>query len=197
MVGGSTRIPLVQQAVERVFKQKPTQSVNVDEAVVLGASLYAAFKGDQSKLTKVQKASVNRIKVTDVCPSYFGTFYLGEDHQQLVSIIIEKNTPRPCSVTQSFYTTHEGQEGIDCSITSANTPETDPSFVRLLKDETLKLPAGRPANMEIQVTYSFDENGVMLASFLDVESGKKTDIKIGEIDASPAEKNKIDAFTVD
>ena len=50
---------------------------------------------------------------------------------------------------------------------------------------------------EIKVTYSFDENGVMLASFLDVESEKKTDIKIGEIDASPAEKNKIDAFTVD
>ena len=61
LVGGSTRVPLVQQAVERVFKQKPTQSVNVGEAVVLGASLYATLKGDQSNLTRVQKASIANI----------------------------------------------------------------------------------------------------------------------------------------
>ena len=60
MVGGNTKIPLVQKAVERIFKQKPTQSVNVDEVIVLGASLYAAFKGDQSK-PLVQQKSANKI----------------------------------------------------------------------------------------------------------------------------------------
>ncbi|MDB4848191.1 Hsp70 family protein, partial [Candidatus Pseudothioglobus singularis] len=61
LVGGSTRVPLIQQAVERVFKKKPIQSVNVDKAVVLGASLYATLKGDQSNLTRVQKASIANI----------------------------------------------------------------------------------------------------------------------------------------
>ena len=44
------------------------------------------------------------------------------------SVIIEKNTPRPCSVTKSFYTVYEGQEGIDCVITSSSSNETDPKF---------------------------------------------------------------------
>ena len=70
LVGGSTRIPLVEKTVERVFKKKPTKSVNVNEVVVLGASLYAAYKGDQSKLSTVQKTSVNKIKVTDSADDY-------------------------------------------------------------------------------------------------------------------------------
>ena len=60
LVGGSTRVPLVQQAVERVFKKKPIQSVNVDKAVVLGASIYAAIMPVQSK-PLVQQKSVNKI----------------------------------------------------------------------------------------------------------------------------------------
>ena len=198
LVGGSTRVPLVQQAVERVFKQKPTQSVNVDEAVALGASLYAAFKGDQSKLSATQQASVNKIKVTDVCPSYFGTIAINPQTRQLLnSVIIEKNTPRPCSVTESFYTTHEGQEALRCTITECAGLEENPDFVKILRDEDLKLPPGRPAEMEIQITYSFDDNGLMHCSFVDVESGKKNEIQIGDIDTSSSDKNRMDAFTVD
>ena len=196
LVGGSTRVPLVQQAVERVFKKKPTQSVNVDEAVVLGASLYAAFKGDQSKLSPVQKASVDKIKVTDVCPSFFGTITLDEDDNKQVTIIIEKNTPRPCSITKSVYTIYEGQEGIKCRITTSNTLETDPTFVKVIHEEDLKLPSGRPAQQEIQITYSFDDNGTMQASFVDVESGNKS--KPITIGSDPSDSpSGIDKFTVD
>ena len=58
LVGGSTRIPLVQQSVKRSFKMTPTATVNVDEVVCLGAALYAAIKGDRSKLNPAQKASM-------------------------------------------------------------------------------------------------------------------------------------------
>ena len=61
LVGGSTRVPLVQQTVKKVFKKIPIQSVNLSEVVVLGASIYLALKGDQSKLRSVQKKSVNKI----------------------------------------------------------------------------------------------------------------------------------------
>ena len=196
MVGGSTRVPLIQQAVERVFKKKPTQSVNVDEAVVLGASLYAAFKGDQSKLSPVQKASVDKIKVTDVCPSFFGTITVDENHDKQVTIIIEKNTPRPCSVTKSVYTVGEGQEQLLCRITTSNTLENDPAFVKIIHSEELKLPSGRPAQQEIQITYSFDDNGAMQASFVDVESGNKSKpINIGNDPANSP--SGIGKFTVD
>ena len=196
MVGGSTRVPLIQQAVERVLKKKPTQSVNVDEAVVLGASLYAAFKGDQSKLSPVQKASVDKIKVTDVCPSFFGTITVDENHDKQVTIIIEKNTPRPCSVTKSVYTVGEGQEQLLCRITTSNTLENDPAFVKIIHSEELKLPSGRPAQQEIQITYSFDDNGAMQASFVDVESGNKSKpINIGNDPANSP--SGIGKFTVD
>lgn len=198
LVGGSTRVPLVQQTVKRVFKQEPTQSVNVDEAVCLGASLYAAFKGDQSKLSATQQASVNKIKVTDVCPSYFGTIAIDTNTMKLRnSIIIDKNTARPCSVTKSFYTSHQGQEVLGCTITECGHPEDNPDFVKTLSDEDLKLPPGRPADLEIQITYSFDDNGMMHCSFKDVESGDKKDIQIGDIDPSSSGPNKMDEFTVD
>jgi molecular chaperone DnaK len=197
LVGGSTRIPLVEKTVERVFKKKPTKSINVDEAVVLGASLYAAYKGDQSKLSPPQKASIDKISVTDVCPLFFGTLALTPEKKKEVSVIIEKNTPRPCSVTKSFYTVYEGQEGIDCVITSSSSNETDPKFVTIEKEADLKLPPDRPAGQEIQVTYSFDDNGLMQASFKDVESGKGRDLEISPTGGKGSGPSNIDKFTVE
>ena len=197
LVGGSTRIPLVEKTVERVFKKKPTKSVNVDEAVVLGASLFAAYKGDQSKLNVAQKASIDKISVTDVCPLFFGTFALTQENKKEVSVIIEKNTPRPCSVTKPFYTVYQGQEGIDCVITSSSSNETDPKFVTIEKEAELKLPPDRPAGQEIQITYSFDDNGLMQASFKDVESGKEKNMEISPTGGSKSGSNKIDKFTVE
>ena len=61
LVGGSSRVPLVQQTVKKVFKKIPIQSANLGEVEVLGASIYLALKGNQSKLRPVQKKSVNKI----------------------------------------------------------------------------------------------------------------------------------------
>ena len=197
LVGGSTRIPLVEKTVERVFNKKPTKSVNVDEAVVLGASLFAAYKGDQSKLNVAQKKSIDNISVTDVCPLFFGTFVLSREQKKEVSIIIEKDTPRPCSVTESFYTVYEGQEGVDCVITSSSSNETDPTFVTIEKEAALELPPGRPAGQEVKVTYSFDDNGMMQASFKDVESGKVIDLEISPTGGTKSDSSNIDRFTVE
>ena len=202
LVGGSTRVPCVEKSVERVFNKKPTKSINVDEAVVLGASLYAAYKGDPSNLNVAQKEAVDKIKVTDVTPSFFGTFAYEpilntEDLKKLVSIIIDKNTPRPCSVTKSFYTMYEGQEAIDCTITSSDNKEEDPKFVTIEKESILHLPPDRPANLEIQITYSFDDNGVMQASFKDVESGKVENLKISPTGGTKSDSSNIDRFTVE
>ena len=197
LVGGSTRVPCVEKSVERVFNKKPTKSINVDEAVVLGASLYAAYKGDPSNLNVAQKEAVDKIKVTDVTPSFFGTFAYTEDQKKVVSNIIDKNTPRPCSVTKSFYTMYEGQEAIDCTITSSDNKEEDPKFVTIVQETILHLPSGRPANLEIQITYSFDDNGVMQASFKDVESGKVENLKISPTGGTKSDSSNIDRFTVE
>ena len=201
LVGGSTRVPLVEDTVKRVFGKTPVKSVNVDEAVVLGAALYAAYKGDQSKLSPVQKASVNKIKVTDVSPAYFGTITLDEKNLETYSKkvfnIIEKNTPLPCSVTESIYSAFDGQDTLNCTITSSKVLESDPKFVKVVFEEKLSLPSGRPANQEVKITYSFDDNGTMHASFVDVETGKETKTSLSEIAVSKSKSDKTDKFTIE
>ncbi|HIF19769.1 MAG TPA: Hsp70 family protein, partial [Gammaproteobacteria bacterium] len=180
----------------------PVSSVNVDEIVALGASLYAAYKGDQSKLSATQKSSIKKIKVSESTAMCFGTLALNYDENRQdtslsVSILIEKNEKIPCSVTKSFVTSHDGQEIINCRITESKSSETDPRFVNILFEERLSLPSNRPAGQEIQITYSFDDNQTMHASFLDVESKKETKTSLSIIQVSDDSSNKIDKFIVE
>ena len=134
LAGGSTRIPLVAESVKKVFNQEPISSVNVDEVVSLGAALYAAYKGDRDKLSIVQKNAIQKIKVSESTSKCFGTISIGHDearntHKLFNSILIRKGQKIPCSVTESFYTTHDGQERVSCKITESTAPETDPSEI--------------------------------------------------------------------
>ena len=112
------------------------------------------------------------------------------------SVLIKKGESIPCEISESYSTVHEGQEAISCTITESKSPETDPRFVKIIHEESLDLPPGRPANQEIVVTYAYDENQMIHASFKDVESGNEKIISI-----SMAGKNKtspdIDKFLVD
>jgi molecular chaperone DnaK len=202
LAGGSTRMPVVLESIRRVFKKDPVASVNVDEVVALGASLYAAYKGDQSKLSKTQQNSIKRIRVAEVTQKCFGFISMkydenrGEDREN-VSVLIQKNEKIPCSVTRSFYTKYEGQVVVSCRITEASDSTDDPRFVNVKASYELPLPANRPAGQEIEVTYSFDDSQIMHASFVDVESAKKKEIKLSVIESSEGGLNKIDKFIVE
>ncbi len=174
----------------------------MDEVVVLGACLYAAYKGDQAQLTTVQKNAIQRIKVLEATSKCFGTisfsYNQAKDEDVLqVSILIKKNEKIPCSVTESFYTTHDGQENIHCQITESVSAETDPRFVNVVWDGNLSLPPGRPKGREVTVTYSFDENQTMHASFLDVDTAKETKISLSALNVSADKKSKIEKFIVE
>ena len=198
LAGGSTRIPAVVDCAKRVFRQDPVSTVNVDEVVALGAALYAAYKSDGAGLTDLQKQSVSKLKVTEAANHCFGTISVGYSESKgealQNSVIIRKGDKVPCEVTESFYTRHDGQEAINCIITQSTSPETNPKFVKNIWEGDLKLPPGRPANQEIQITYSYDESQMMHASFKDMESGKETSISL----SMGAESNStIDKFLVD
>jgi molecular chaperone DnaK len=183
LAGGSTRIPLVQESVKRVFRQDPIIQVNVDEVVAMGAALYAAYKGNREDLSPVQLQAIKKIKVLESTAMCFGTVTVSEDTTRADfklqnSIIIEKGTKIPASVTESFYTTHENQQSVDCQVTESRSHETDLRFVKVIWEGNLELPPGRPTNQEVKVSYSFDENQIMHCSFLDVESGRQTTIDL-------------------
>jgi molecular chaperone DnaK len=200
--GGSTRIPLVQESVKRVFNREPISSVNVDEVVALGAALYAAYKGDDSKLSTAQKTAIQKIKISESTSKCFGTLSLGYDTARDTEkirnmILIRKGEKLPASKTESFYTVYEGQEAVDCTVTESTSPETDPRFVKIIAQKPLPLPPGRPAEQEIKVTFSYDDNQIMQCSFLDVETGTETKIDLSMAVSEDADGKDIEKFLVE
>ncbi len=200
LAGGSTRIPAVIDCARRVFKREPVATVNVDEVVALGASLYAAYKSDKSNMSDVQKQSVGKLMVTETSNMCFGTISITESEAKGMvlenSVIIPKGHELPCSVTKSFYTMADNQTNINCQITESKAPETNPKFVKILWQGDLELPSGRTEGQEIQITYAYDENQIMHASFKDMETGKIRSISLSMGANNPSSSN-IDKFLVD
>jgi len=198
MVGGSTRVPSVKEMVKEIFKKEPVTTVNVDEAVCLGASLFSAIKGDSEKLTPTQKASIQNIKITDVSVAYFGTIATNSNtDREFNSILIAKNQKIPCEVTKTYYTRYDDQTAVDCRITQSSTETEDlDEWVNIISKEELSLPSGRKKGQEIDVTYAYDENGTMHASFIDVETGKETYIKKSDLTPDD-DDDDLDDYTVD
>ena len=200
LAGGSTRVPCVMECAKKVFKQEPLSTANVDEVVALGACLYAAYKSDGKELSPIQKESVSPLNVSEVTNECFGTIVVGDSESKglelLNSILIEKGQAIPCSVSKTYYTLYDGQDKIQCTITESKSPETDPQFVKIIHKQDLELPPDRPANQEVEVTYSYDENQMMHASFKDVASGKERNISLSRA-SGEATQADIDKFLVD
>jgi len=201
LVGGSTRMPVVQQSIKNVFGKPPITSENVDEIVALGAALYSAYKGNQSNLSAAQRSVISRISVSEKTSKCFGTLAVGLNSARNETalqntVLIEKGESIPCSVTRKFYTMYAGQAAVECQVTESASPETDPRFVKVIWRGDLELPPGRPAEQEINVTFAYDENQVMKCSFLDVGTGRKREIDISN-DASRLDGRNIDRFLVE
>lgn len=165
LVGGSTRIPKVKSALEKFFGKAPKSCGNVDEAVALGAALFA-------------KKSA---RVREVCNASYGTLaYVvnaktGEEGIRN-SIVIAKNTPIPCSKTQVYVTSEANEKVIKVDITQGE--DEDPRFVDLIGSIELEVPPNRPAGCEVAVTYSYDENQRVRALVVDKQSGRSQEIAV-------------------
>jgi molecular chaperone DnaK len=202
LVGGSTRVPSVQESIRRVFGRTGISSENADEVVALGAAVYSAYKGNRSNLSAAQRAAIAQIKVAEKASKCFGTFaiYRNDNRNEREvqnAVVILKGEPIPCSVTKSFYTSREDQRAVGCEVTESTSPETDLRFVKVIWKGTLELPPGRPAEQEIKVTFSYDENQVMKCSFLDVGTGRKTEIDISQSTTNLGAPSEIDRFLVE
>ena len=201
LVGGSTRIPAVKNSITRVFKKEAISGGNVDEMVALGAAIYSALRSDKKSLNASQKASLKKIKVTDITNHNFGTIVISSnEHSEKKElenrILIKKNTKIPVSITEPFYTLVEGQIGVDLSVTQTTNDDPDPMFAKIIWEGEMDLPPDRPAGMELKFTYSYDENQIMHCIFEDVESGKKEEVKL-TLEKTDVQDSHIDKFLVD
>lgn len=165
LVGGSTRIPKVKAALERFFGRPPKSCGNVDEAVALGAAIFA-------------KKSA---RIREVCNQSYGALaYIvntktGEEGVRN-SIVIAKNTPIPCSMTQTYTTSEANERTIEVDITQGE--DSDPRYVDLIGRISVEVPPNRPAGCEVAVTYSYDENQRVRARVVDKRSGRSHEIAV-------------------
>lgn len=178
LVGGSTRIPEVVNVITNMMGKPPVKGVNVDEAVALGAAIYAGLNASSSDLTASQKKSLKDVKLTDVCNHYFGTGVLSYDetmknHKVINDILIPRDTKLPYSITREYFTSYDGQIGWNCKVTQSEHEETDMEFVNIIKEGKVELPPNRPAGQPLEATFTYDKSGRMLCEFLDVNTGNK------------------------
>jgi len=183
LVGGSTRVPAVVESLTKLMGKPPVKGVNVDEAVVCGAAIYAGLKTEHKSLNQKQKEALSQVKLTDVCNFYMGTLIQNTDprtDRKIVanSIIIKRDAKLPVSVTQRYYTVFENQIGLDCSVTQSEGAEDNREFVNVIHEEVLSLPPNRPAKQPVDITYSYDVSGKIHCLFTDVDSGNKHEIEL-------------------
>jgi molecular chaperone DnaK len=210
LVGGSTRIPLVQEHLEKKFGFAPETAVNVDECVALGAALHAGLTMLREKADAIPagiSSGLNDINLTDVCNHSYGTICAPVDKEtgrRVVQnrIILKKNTPLPCHDSQMFYTVSKGQKEVEVTITQGE--DTDPEYVNKIATHKFELPPDRPAKCPIKVTYSYDVNQRMHCMFQDLESGRVLEVdfaldKKGEMSQSDIKQKteKLDLLKVE
>ena len=192
LVGGSTRVPMVQQRLEKLFGFAPETAVNVDECVALGAALHAGLTMVREKPAAVAAGIANGLKdinLTDVCNHSYGTICAPLDKEtgrRVVEnrIILKKNTPLPCEASQMFYTLTKGQSEISVTVTQGEDKAVE--YVNRIATHKFKLPADRPAQCPIKVTYSYDVNQRMHCKFEDIQSGR-----VLEVDLSLDQEGKV------
>ncbi len=182
LVGGSTRMPIINKVITKIMKKAPVKGVNVDEAVACGAAIYAGLQ-NKGNLNSAQKKSLSNVELNDVCNYYLGTLAIIYDKErdmgiQINDIVIPRDTKLPCSITKTYTVVSDGQKGIDCSVTQSEGEEKDKEFVNILSNEILDLSKNAKAGDPIEVTYSYDNSGKIHCIFEDKKSKKKHEISL-------------------
>ena len=181
LVGGSTRIPAIQEAIEKYIGKKANKSVNPDEVVALGAAIQGA----------VLNGGITDVLLLDVTPLSLGIETMGSVFTKL----IEANCTIPTRKSETFSTASDNQPSVELHVLQGERPmaKDNRSLGKFNLDGIMPAPRGIP---QVEVTFDIDANGILSVSAKDKASGKENSIRIeggSQLTKEEIEKMKADA----
>jgi len=163
LVGGSTRIPVVQEAVEKFFGKSPSKGVNPDEVVAIGAAIQGG----------VLSGDVKDVLLLDITPLSLGIETMGS----VMTKLIEANTTIPTKKSQVFSTAADNQPSVEIHVLQGERPMANDNKT-IGRSHLDGIPPARRGTPQIEVTFDIDANGIIKVSATDKATNKSQDIRI-------------------
>jgi len=163
LVGGQTRMPLIQQRIKEYFDKEPRKDINPDEVVAIGAAIQAG----------ILQGDIREILLLDVTPLTLAIETLGG----LAHPMIPKNTPIPYAKTEIFTTAEDNQTAVEIHVVQGERPmaRDNKTLARFILEGIPPAPRGVP---QIEVTFDVDVNGILTVTARDKATGKTQSVKI-------------------
>ena len=180
-VGGATRIPMVQERIGRLFGTAPNTTVRPDEAVALGAALFAARlqleEGSGLMIEPDAQEYIEAMTLSDVSAHSLGVSVFQADGERRMQVLLARNTSLPCEKSQIFFTMHPGETRIVVPVLEGDGP--DPATCTRIGQVVVDgLPGDRPPHQPVSITMAYDRDGIVRVTARDEGSGAEVSTAI-------------------